>query len=400
MMFQAHQALRIVFLSGLALLCSWTQMVSLHAQYGFGTFDSPAIGYGSEWSNSYSGAMMQVPQWIGGPSVMQPIAPTWQNWQLGAYLVNTNNGVLVEQVVPGGIAAMSGLKSGDIVVSVGGFQVGYVNGRAVDLIYEINRRVDSYGRARLVVFDVLTRQLKSLDLAISQPTQSVSTVVGEVSFDRGVLASGYGTLKVELLNTSRPYMQVGGGSDYRQTFGNGPFAYTIRYDPRYINALDRYRLVATLYDANRQVVASGFQDIAAPALGTQVAYNLRLQGPALYAGNSVNTGAYYPPDMSMMYEAFRQYLGREPSLSESQVWSSQLATGSISKSEMKAQLLSSTAFYDRAGNNPDLFIQRMIETATGQQARYDQIQNWRVRLGFYGGMRLPVAREFLTSISQ
>jgi len=106
---------------------------------------------------------MQLPQWTSGPSVIQPIAPTWQTWQLGAYLVNTANGVLIQQVVPGGIAANSGLKAGDVVVSVAGYQVGYVNGRAVDLVYEISRRVDAYGRVRLVVFDAFTRQLNRYD---------------------------------------------------------------------------------------------------------------------------------------------------------------------------------------------------------------------------------------------
>ena len=400
MLFQIRCMPRNVFWIVFAMVCALTHGGSLQAQYGFSTSYAPSVGYGSEWGNYYSGGIMQLPQWTGGPSVIKPTAPTWQTWQLGAYLVNTANGVLIQQVVPGGIAANSGLKAGDVVVSVAGYQVGYVNGRAVDLVYEISRRVDAYSRVRLVVFDAFTRQLKNLDLVIAQAPQLVSTVSGEVSFDRGVLNLGSGILKVELQNASRPFMQVGGGSDLRQAFGNGPFSYSIRYDPQYISPLDRYRLVATLYDANRSVVAFATQDIAAPTPGTQVAYNLRLQGPAFYSGGSISTVAYYPPDMTSMVQAFRQYLGRDPSLGESQAWSNQLATGTITISEMKAELLASTSFYDRAGNSPDLFVQRMIETVTGQQARYDQIQTWRARLNYYGGMRLPIAREFLTSVSQ
>ena len=400
MLFQFRCMRRNVVWVVFAIVCCLAHGGTLKAQYGFSTSYAPNVGYGSEWGNYYAGGIMQLPQWTGSPSAIQPIAPTWQNWQLGAYLTNTPNGVLVQQVVPGGIAANSGLKAGDVVVSVAGYQVGYVNGRAVDLVYEITRRVDTYGRVRLVVFDGFTRQLKSLDLVIAQAPQMVSAVSGEVSFDRGVLNLGYGMLKVELQNASRPFMQVGGGSDVRQAVGNGPFNYSIRYDPQYVSPLDRYRLVATLYDANRSVVAFATQDIAAPTSGTQVAYNLRLQGPALYNGGGFNTVSYYPPDMTKMVQAFRQYLGRDPSLSESQAWSNQMATGTMNISEMKAELLASTAFYDRAGNSPDLFVQRMIEAVTGQQARFDQIQNWRARLNYYGGMRLPIAREFLTSVSQ
>ena len=71
----------------------------------------------------------------------------------------------------------------------------------------------------------------------------------------------------------------------------------------------------------------------------------------------------------------------------------------MSSSEVKAELLASPAFYDRAGNVPDLFVQRMIETVSGQPARIDQIQYWRSRLDSYGGMRLAVAREYLRTFS-
>jgi uncharacterized lipoprotein YbaY len=401
MLLQTYRFVRDSRLLLFIAACCLNNSASLRAQYGFGTSYAPMAGYyGNEWGNYYSGSLLQVPQWIGGTGMIQPVAATSQNWQLGAYLMNTANGVMIQQVVPGGLAALSGLKAGDIVVSVAGVQVGYLNGRTVDLVQEMTRRADMYGRVRLVVLDSISRQLNNVDVVIAQQPQFASSIVGEVSFDRGVYLSTYGTLKVELQNASRPFMQVAGGSDYKQTYGNGPFLYSIRYNPQYIIPTDRYRLVATLYDTNRMVIAYAAQDIAAPIPGTQSAYNLRLQAPSLYGTGGVNTVAYYPPDMSAMSQIFRQYLGREASLSESQAWSSQLASGALSMSEMKAELLASPAFYDRAGNNPDLFIQRMIETVTGQPARFDQIQNWRVRLSAYGGMRLPVAREFLTSVSQ
>lgn len=400
MSIEFQRTMRNAFLGICVGLCCLMHSVVSHAQYGFSPAYAATSGYGSEWGNYYSGSIMQLPQWGGVPSVTQPISSSWRNWQLGAYLLNTTNGVVIQQVVPGGLAEASGLKAGDVVVSVAGFQVGYINGRTVDLVYEINRRVDIYGRVPLVVLDSFTRQLKNLNLVIAQSPQTVSSIVGEVSFDRGVFIPSYGALKVELQNVSRPFMQVGGGSDYRQTYGNGPFAYSIRYDPQYITPTDRYRLVATLYDANRMVVGYAAQDISAPLPGTQLAYNLHLQSPTLYGSGTVNTVTYAPPDMTILYQTFRQYMGRDPSLSEAQAWSSQLARGTITVSEMKAEILASVGFYDRSGNNPDLFIQHMIEVVTGQQARFDQIQAWQVRMGYYGGMRLPIAREFLTSVSQ
>jgi C-terminal processing protease CtpA/Prc len=120
--------------------------------------------------------------------------------------------VLVQQVVPGSIAQRSGLKQGDIIVSVGGAQVGYSNGRVVDLIYEINRRVDSNGQVRLTVLESTSRQLRTYNLNIAQRPVANFTVSGRLFVDSGVLSYGSNTIKVELLNVTRPYMTASGGS--------------------------------------------------------------------------------------------------------------------------------------------------------------------------------------------
>ncbi len=377
----------------------WLPSQSVQAQYGFTPNVYMTPGYASEWGNIYSGAVMQMPQWNNSVVIGQPITTGWQTFQLGAYIQNVPNGVLIRQVIPGGLAAMNGLKGGDTVISAGGTQVGYVYGRTVDLVTEMSRRADVYGRVNLVVLDAFTRQMRSYDFAIRSQTAVGSSIVGQVVLDSNIFLSSYGTLKVELQNVTRPYIQIAGGVDNKQVYGRGPYQFAIRFDPQFIYPTDRYRLVATLYDGFQQVLASTAQDIAAPVAGVQTTYNLRLQSMPAYgiAGGSVV--GYYPPDMNMFYSLFRQYIGREPTISESQAWASQLASGTVSSSEVKAELLASPAFYDRAGNVPDLFVQRMIETVSGQSARFDQIQYWRARLDSYGGMRLAVAREYLRTVS-
>jgi hypothetical protein len=369
------------------------------AQYGFtpNTYMTP--GYASEWGNVYSGAVMQLPQWNNSVIVGQPITTGWQTFQLGAYIQNVPNGVVIRQVVPGGLAAINGLKDGDTVISAGGSQVGYVYGRTVDLVTEMSRRADVYGRVNLVVFDAITRQMRSYDFAIRPQTAVGSSIIGQIVLDGNIFLSNYGTLKVELQNVTRPYIQIAGGVDNKQVYGRGPYPFAVRFDPRFIYPTDRYRLVATLYDGFQQVLGSAAQDIASPVAGVQTTYNLRLQSVPSYGLGGGSVVGYYPPDMNTFYALFRQYIGREPTISESQAWASQLASGTVSSSEVKAELLASPAFYDRAGNVPDLFVQRMIETVSGQPARFDQIQYWRARLDSYGGMRLAVAREYLRTIS-
>jgi len=372
----------------------------LQAQFGFVPSPTYDAAYGNAWGNYYAGTAAQLPAWNSTPiNNNWPSENSWQGWQLGAVIQNTPSGVLIQQVVPGSIAQRSGLKQGDIIVSVGGAQVGYSNGRVVDLIYEINRRVDSNGQVRLTVLESTSRQLRTYSLNIAQRPAANFTVSGRLFVDSGALIYGSNTIKVELLNVTRPYMTASGGSTYVQAYGVGPFPFSISRNPSYVNVNDRYRLVATLYDANRQVVAYTTVDINSPASSSPVSYDLRLQSPQSGSPIFNSSYGYYYPEQNIIYDTFRQYLGRDPSASEAQAWQQQLALGMTPLSELKAEVIASPAFYDRVGNNPDQFIKLMIESTTKQQAPFDRVQYWRARLDSYGGDRLSLAREYVQSPS-
>lgn len=370
---------------------------SSQAQYGFVPNPVYGTGYGGAWGNYYSASAIQLPSWTGSPVVNYPWTNNWQGWQLGATIQNTPSGVLVQQVVPGGIAQAAGLKPGDVIVAVGGSQVGYTNGRVVDLIYEINRRVDINGKVRLTVLDSASRQMRTYNLNISQRPSASNVVSGRVFLDAGYLPYGNSTIKVELLNVSRPYMTATGGSSYVNAYGQGPFPFSIYTNSSYMNPQDSYRLIATLYDSNRQVIAYGTQDIGVPLAGGFASYDLRLQSMNMNLPNQVTSYGYYYPSQNEITEAFRQYLSREPSASESQAWQQQMATSATSLTEMKAEIIASPAFYDRVGNNPDQFVKLMIESTTRSIAPLDRMQYWRNRLAQLNGDRLTLAREYIAS---
>lgn len=391
-------------------LCKWfkaivailpfiSQVTTLHAQFGFVPNPSFDSGYGNAWGNYYTGTMVQLPAWGGTTAnYYRPEGYSWQGWQLGAIVQNTPSGVLVQQVMPGSVAQRSGLKEGDIIVSVGGAQVGYSNGRVVDLIYEINRRVNANGQVRLTVLESTSRQLRTYTLNLAQRPTSGFSVSGRLYIDNAVLGYGNNTIKVELLNVTRPYLTASGGSTYVQAYGMGPFPFSLTSNSTYFNGSDRFRIVATLYDVNRQVAAYATLDIGAPALGSTVNYDLRLQSSSP-TGSPIfnNSYGYFYPDQNIVYQIFRQYLSRDPSASEAQAWQQQLANGSTTQAELRADVIASPAFYDRVGNNPDQFIKLMIESTTKQQAPLDRVQYWRARLDVYGGDRLSLAREYALS---
>lgn len=366
------------------------------AQFGFSPISASPMSSGSEWGNYYLGSAVQIPSWNPLP-VYFPTNNGYQPpLQLGIYAQNTPNGVLVGQVVPGSVAARAGLKSSDLIISVAGIQVGLINGRVVDVMYPINSSPNYWGRVNALVLDGATRVVKTVTFDFSTTASSMSSVNGQVFLDGGVPVYRSGTIKVDLINLSRPFLTASGGNTYIRVNGTTPSTFAIPYDARLISPTDRYRLVATYFDNNRQVVSSGSLDIGSLTPGIANTYILRL--PAASTMIPYNSAyGMYSTNPNVISEAFRQYMGREPSFGESQAWMQQMANGNLSEKELKAEIVASPAFYDRAGNDSELFIKQMIEASTRLPATYEQIQYWNTRLAFYAGNRLQVSREYMNS---
>jgi hypothetical protein len=77
--------------------------------------------------------------------------PRAPSWRLGVYANNTNTGVRVTRVVPRSPAWQAGLETGDRIVTVDGYQVGYVNGRLYSLGEELDRQAGPRGQVTLLV---------------------------------------------------------------------------------------------------------------------------------------------------------------------------------------------------------------------------------------------------------
>lgn len=64
-------------------------------------------------------------------------------WVLGVYTVNTDYGVRISGVLRDSAAWRAGIEENDIIVTVGGYQIGVVDGKIYELRDEIQRRVSS-----------------------------------------------------------------------------------------------------------------------------------------------------------------------------------------------------------------------------------------------------------------
>ncbi|MFO0923905.1 MAG: YbaY family lipoprotein [Pirellulales bacterium] len=362
-----------------------------NAQAQFGFLQNPSTssnGFGSNaWTSGFSNALVQLPQSYQAPNSAPQFAPM-RMLQLGAYLENTTTGVLIRDVVPGGIAAANGFEPGDTIVTVAGYQVGIVNDRIYDAVDEIQKRTDASGGCSMLILDRSSNRLTNFRLDISGTT--TPSVSGQAFVQQSINIPQGSHLRVELRNLTRPFQQIDGGSDLRPITGFGPYSFEIHYNPVYITQGDRYRLVASVIDPMGQTLMQGSSDIAAPAGRVQT--SVQMMPGVVTASGTTSVG--YAPDYSTVTQMFQRILGRVPDAGELNAWSMELAKGT-SLDGLKAELLASRQFFDQSGNNNNLYVQRMFQALTGRNPNSNEVSMMLSKLSSYGNSRVYLVKDLM-----
>jgi len=94
--------------------------------------------------------------------------PVFRGWWLGVYATNTQTGVRVTRVLPRSAAAEAGIERGDKIVTVDGYQIGFVNDRLFPLGSELQRRAGRSGRVTLLVHNWRNRDLLDIDVRLQR----------------------------------------------------------------------------------------------------------------------------------------------------------------------------------------------------------------------------------------
>lgn len=96
------------------------------------------------------------------------VPPDRQRWKLGVYAYNTDTGIVITRVVRGSAAQQAGLERGDRIVTIDGYQVGWVEDRLFPLGAELQRRAGRRGDVTLLVQNVRNNRLLNLDLRLDR----------------------------------------------------------------------------------------------------------------------------------------------------------------------------------------------------------------------------------------
>lgn len=323
--------------------------------------------------------------------------------QIGVRVANRDFGVEVTQVFPGSPASQMGLEVGDFIITVGGYQVGYVYGRLYDLSEECSRRVDGNGNVRLVIRQQRTGFLANLDVPVGmplpplppgplppqppQPGYDQNTIVGVVKTSVPFPIPPGSILNIRLIQEgpSGGAAAVVTEATLPQVPGF-PINYQLPFRPSQLTPNRRYFTDARL--------------INGPNILAQTAAPVWFQGgnrPRMDMVLVPQTAP--PPDQSpvgIITQWYRIYLGREPDPTGLNAQIAALQAGTP-LGEIQISLLASSEFYDRCQNNPQIFVTQLYTLALNRQPSSRDVNYWVDRLrGVHKGNRTAMVREFMT----
>jgi uncharacterized lipoprotein YbaY len=340
--------------------------------------------------------------WSAGPAAVPGVGaaplpgatPSWNGqsspWRLGVGIENLETGVVLTDVERGLPADTAGLARGDVIISVGGYQVGYVNGALFDLGDELRRRADSQGRVTFLVFDQRNRQLRSMPVTLAPATTTVG-VRGQVLCRERISLSSQAVLTVRLRDvTFASWQNVEVG---KQTISNPPhppIQFSIDFDPATIYPDHRYAVDAWLVDRGQVVLQS-----TTPLPVTPLTNNTPLQVTLVRPTSSVPpTTAFAAPQLEQINQWYRQYLLRDATPQELAAWQAHLQAGRTVQ-DVQAYLLGSSEYYDRVGNQSARYLTELYRNLFGRQPTAAELAAFQAQYQQYGASRSQFVQDVL-----
>jgi len=326
-------------------------------------------------------------------------------WKLGVYSKDTSTGVQIVQVVQNGAAQRAGLEKDDVVLSINGFQVGYVNGTLYDCGTEFERLADKNGWVSMLVFDNRNRSLTNLPVQLDSRLRKLG---GTLNWRDAVSLPPRSTAVVEMRERARagaPTTVVARTTVEQLRQNSIPFE--IEYDPAQIDPNRTYVLSAFVVSATNQML---FQ--------SSVNSNYQLTNltggqnrPITVALERVNGGYDEPVAQNPQYGNQEQYvtqeqletlfqtiLERNPTQREMEAWLISIRNGQ-SLRDVQATLLANNQVFNQVDRDKTKYVERLHELLLERKPTREELVYWTQRYDELQGIRSDVAREFIASVA-
>ena len=334
----------------------------------------------------------QAGGWQGNSWLNNTLAQP-QDWQLGVGVANSEIGVRVRSVNPNSAGARARLEPDDLIIAVGGYQVGIIDGRLFDLGEELRRRADSTGSVSILVQDHNNGQIANVRVQLDANS---STLNGELVYRERLPLPSDAIITIQIEDLTRPYAAVRGGQiSIRPTAGTS-IPFEIAYDSNYIFQEDTYQVRAYVTSGGRTILETTQpQRVITQGNPSKVRLNLVAIGTQLAStpGSSVVTAGYpnYNSLDDQIVAIYRQYLGRNPTVGE-------LAALRFSPniqnrlSTLPIEMMAAQEYYDASGNNNQVWLQKVFTTIIGKPPTADELDAWNRRLAELRNSRTELLR--------
>lgn len=360
-----------------------------------GSFDPFAPGSGTTFPGTPapSGAneLRVTPQVAPQPD--RPSEPS--RWKLGIFSTNTGVGVQIVDKSAGSPADAAGLEKDDVIVTVSGYQVGYVQSDLRDLGQAFNEHADTDGYVELLVHDNRTGNLVTLPVNLDSRFERIQ---GTIGFQVGNRLPNGATAHIALHEVIRQNRQdiviplvTSSVSDLRQS----PVPFTLDVDPSLITQGRQYVVHAditsgehTLYTTRNpyRVLTDGYPRTV----------DLRLYPTVSHGGGQYDDRE---EQLDQVVQWFHEYLHRDPRFNERAVWQSHIDRGG-SLEEVQADLLAGNEFYTQSDRDNRRYIENLYVAVLERRPQKAEVDAWIRQLERRGGLRREIAREFLAQVSK
>lgn len=319
----------------------------------------------------------------GETRYLPPGPPRPPAYRLGINVQNTPTGVLVVGVTPGSVAQASGIEAGDTLVTVGGYQVGYVGDRLFDLGDELARRVDAAGGAMLLVRDGRTGTLENAAVRFGAASRAVS---GRIFGPSGTRLPASAVIAVRVLDVTYPQWQNVVVAQGQMASTDLPTSY--RIDLPVLQANHRYAVDSRVEHGGRVIMQTG-QPTPLAAIDREQQVDLVLVGQQPPPGPQPSL---QPRDQIDQW--IRTYLARPPRNFETEVWMAELYRGR-SLANVQAGILSSSELFERCGRSRDIYVSEVFRLLYGRAPTAAELANLQTRYDQALGVRLRFAEGLL-----
>ena len=361
---------------------------------------TPGLGYPGTSNSGFDRSRVAVPGTISvpvpDPSRINPsISPGQQpKWRLGVYSKDTDTGVRIIQVVQGGSAARAGLEPNDIILSVNGFQVGYVNGSLYDTSSEFERLADRNGWVMLLVLDNRNRNLVNVPVQLDS---RLSRISGSITYRDQYQLPNSAVAIVELKEIVRPGAPQVTLATRRIVNNRGqyPIPFDIEFDPMQVDSRRTYILTASIV-SGAQTIYMMQQPVQVLTPGQPTQVSLVLDRVTAYNGTG-NPYASRDQQIERVVAWFREYLKRDPNAQELLVYQSQFDRG-LTMQDVQADILGMPSVWNQSDRDKVQYVVNLHQMLIGRQPTNEELQYWLTRYDAQQGIRRDLAREFLAAV--